>query len=158
MYLPDGEGEGHWIGHAPYTSTEVDVVVITYFSCRFASKRAPVNVVWAAKKRQNCPITLLSYCIRSRDEKQHTNQNIESYSYNYSIINNYGIVQRLPIWIVQANCEAVVTVTPAEEEFAVTGVAISTPTSGVIVSYHLKGDLARPITYLLKTKVIIVFH
>ena len=62
MYLPDGEGEGHWIGHAPYASTEVDVVPITYFSCRFASKRAPVNVVWAAKKkRQNCTVLLL-YC------------------------------------------------------------------------------------------------
>ena len=87
MYLPDGEGEGHWIGHAPYASTEVDVVPITYFSCRFASKRAPVNVVWAAKKKTELSyyfIVVLYSCFKSRprDEKQHTNQNIESYSYN----------------------------------------------------------------------------
>ena len=61
MYLPDGEGEGHWIGHAPYASTEVDVVPITYFSCRFASKRAPVNVVWTAKKIKRIA-SLLLYC------------------------------------------------------------------------------------------------
>ena len=89
MYLPDGEGEGHWIGHAPYVSTEVDVVVITYFSCRFASKRAPVNVVWTAKKKENCiPIILFRIVfvlLVKRDEKQQTIQNIESYQYGISL-------------------------------------------------------------------------
>ena len=118
------------------------------------------------KRKENCiPITLLLHCIRvigqegRKNTKQSKTQSHISMVFLYTCIkHNYGIVQRLPIRKVQANCEAVVTVTPAEEEFAVTGVAISTPTPGVIVSYHLKGDLARPITYLQKTKVILVYH
>lgn len=43
--LPYGEGEQHWIGHAPDSATKVDVVSVADFIGGFPSVRAPVDAV-----------------------------------------------------------------------------------------------------------------